>query len=107
MRLKAPDLITFKGVDAYVHGKVSVDFSINQEDGHVIAPYSLAGESANVATPLLWDEVNAGLRPEDFNHETIFSRLKKSGDPLDSLFKKKVNADALVERFIDHYSFLL
>ena len=106
MRLKVPDLITFKGSEGYVHGKVSVDFSLNKEEGSVIAPYSLAGQSANVATPLVWDEVKEGLRVEDFNYETIFTRLKKDSDPFDSLFRKRVNADTLVERIVEHYSFL-
>lgn len=106
MRLKIPDLITFKGSEGYIHGKVSLEFTLNQEEGNVIAPYSLVGPVPNVATPLLWDEVKAGLRVDDFNHETIFARLKKEGDIFDSLFKKKVNADALVERLGDNYGFL-
>jgi DNA primase len=55
---------------------------------------------------LLWEEIKEGLSVEDFNTTTIFKRLQQVGDPFASLFKKKVNADALLERIEVNYSFL-
>jgi bifunctional non-homologous end joining protein LigD len=107
IRLKAPDLVTLNGVDEYSYGKVTLDAGINEEGKGIVAPYSLvAGSAALVATPLSWDELEDGLRVEDFNYETIFDRLKKTGDPFEGFLKKKVNADEQVERLEENYSFL-
>ena len=100
-----PELVSLAGADD-AYGKVSLDFSSNAPGKSIIAPYSLVpGQSAIIATPLLWEEVKEGLRPESFNNETIFKRLKQVGDPFESA-GKKVNADALLERLENHYSFL-
>lgn len=107
IRIRVPDFVSLKGADSLSYGKVSLDYLINEPGSSVVTPYSLvAGESAIVATPLLWEEVNEGLRLEDFNHETIFKRFKQVGDPFENIFKKKVNADALLERMNHNYSFL-
>ena len=105
VRLKIPALVTLKG-SAESYGKVSMDYLINDENNAVIAPYSLSGHSANVATPLSWEEVKEGLTAEAFNHETIFNRLKKEGDLFKTLFKKKADVDVLSERLKEGYSFL-
>lgn len=106
VRLKIPDLVTLKGSTGAAYGKVSLDYLINEPGKGVLAPYSLvAGQSANVATPLLWEEVTEGLKAEAFNHETIFKRLAKEGDPFEMLFRKKINADALLERMEANYGF--
>ena len=103
--LKIPDRVSF-GADTNGYGKVTLDYTMNAPDKSVVAPYSLVtGQSTTVATPLLWDEVNEDLRPDAFNHQTIFKRLKEKGDPLDAL-RKKVNADDLLERLETHYAFL-
>jgi len=39
--------------------------------------------------------------------EEIFKRLKQEGDPFKTLFKKKVNADSLLDRLEENYAFLL
>jgi DNA ligase D-like protein (predicted polymerase) len=107
IRLKIPDLVTMNGPDGYSYGKVSLDYLVNEERNHVVAPYSIVpGQSAIIATPLLWEEVKEGLRVDDFTHETIFKRLKQVGDPFANLFRKKVNAGALLERLEANYSFL-
>jgi DNA primase len=107
VKLKRQDLVSLKDVDEYVYGKVAVDYTMNREGVGVIAPYSFAaGGAAIIATPLLWDEVNEDLRVDAFNHETIFDRLKKIGDPFENLFKKKINADEQLERLEANYSFL-
>lgn len=106
-RLKVPNLVALEGSDDNTYGKVSLDYFINEEGKSVVAPYSLvAGESPTVAAPVLWEEVKEGLRLEDFNHDTIFKRLKQVGDPFENLFKKKVNADTLLERMEGNYGFL-
>lgn len=107
IRLKIPDLVALQGSDDNSYGKVSLEYMLNQTGADVVVPYSLIpGEGTTVATPLLWEEVKEGLRPEAFNHETIFTRLRKTGDPFEVFFKKKVNADVLLERMENNYAFL-
>jgi DNA ligase D-like protein (predicted polymerase) len=107
IRIKVGDLVKLKGLDEHVYGKVTLDYSLNEEGAGIVAPYSLvSGESPMVATPLLWDEVKEGLKLEDFNDETIFKRLKQLGDPFEALFKKKVNSEALLQRIEENYAFL-
>lgn len=107
IRIKVPDLVTLEGSDDHSYKKVSLDYHINEDGKSVVAPYSLVlGESAIVATPLLWEEVKEGLPLEDLNHETLLKRLKQIGDPLETIFKKKLNANNLLERMEVNYSFL-
>jgi bifunctional non-homologous end joining protein LigD len=106
VQLKVRDLVSLKGPNDNVYTKVALNYLVNEKDQYVIAPFSLVAPSANVATPLLWDEVREGLTADAFNHDTIFKRLKKEGDPFESLLRKKVNADALLEKMEEHYSFL-
>ncbi|HMG92397.1 MAG TPA: hypothetical protein VK589_20205 [Chryseolinea sp.] len=106
IRLKLPDITAMEGSDDD-YGKVYLNFSLNEKGKSVIAPYSLLpGQSAVVATPLRWDEIDDKLRPDDFNPEVILQRLKKEGDPFEDLFRKKVSADALLDRLEENYSFL-
>ncbi len=108
IRLKIPNLVALEGSEDNDYGKVSLKFLINEEAQRVTAPYSLvSGPQPIVATPLLWEEVNEGLRFEDFNHESIFKRLQQVGDPFNAIFKKRVNAATLLERMDANYSFLL
>jgi len=107
VRLKAPDLVSITGSDDKGFGKVSLDYSLNEEGGSIVAPFSLVpGQSPVGATPILWEELDEKLRPEDFNQEAILKRLKQTGDPFEGFFKKKVNADDLLENLDDHYGFL-
>jgi bifunctional non-homologous end joining protein LigD len=108
VRLKLPNLVVLKGSDENDYGKVVLDPSSNRQGSGIVAPYSFVAEGAAiVATPLLWEEVTDSLRIDDFNHKTIFERLKKDGDPFEHLFKKKIDAAALLERLEENYSFLI
>ncbi len=107
IRLKVPELVTLEGSDDHSYGKLTLDYSLNEPGVPIVAPYSLVtGESPMVAAPLSWEEVKHGLQLEDFNFETIFKRLKQEGDPFENIFKKKVNADTLLERLELNYAFL-
>lgn len=106
IKIKSPERVSIAGTDDAAYGKVSLDYSSNVPGQTLTAPYSLvAGQSAIVSTPLLWKEVKEGLRAEDFNHETIFKKLKQAGDPFRSM-GKKINADVLLKRLEEDYSFL-
>ncbi len=75
-------------------GMVLVDYAQNAAWKTMICPYSLrAREEATVSTPLSWEELEAGVRPEDFNIETVSSR---QGDPWDGIVPDR--QDLWVER---------
>jgi bifunctional non-homologous end joining protein LigD len=107
IRLKIPDVVTLNESDKNNYGKVSLDYLVNEKGRSIVAPYSIVpGESANVATPILWNEVKEGLQLQAFNINTIFKRLKQVDDPFKNFFKKKINADEVLERIEERYSFL-
>lgn len=107
IRLKIPDSVAVTGLDENSFGKVSMDYTINEEGQTIIAPYSLVfGESVTVATPLLWEEVGSDLHVGAFTPETIFKRIKRVGDPFEVMFEEKVNAELLLKRLEENYSFL-
>lgn len=108
VQLKIPEQVALAGDDGNTYGKVMLDYTLNRRGKSVVAPYSLVpGQSPVVATPLRWDEVDHSLRAETFNCDTVLRRIKQAGDPFESFFKKKTNADALLERLEEYYSFLL
>ena len=106
VRVKVPDLVALTGMEDNAYRRVSLDCQLNTKGMRVIAPYSMAKDQPHVAAPLLWEEINKDLRLEDFNYKTIFIRLSETGDPFKSFFRRKVNADALLERLEENYSFL-
>lgn len=107
IRIKMPDVVAIEGYEKQTYGKVLLRHFMNEDDRYAVAPYSLvAGDSATVATPLLWDELNEKLSPENFTPESILKRLKHTGDPFEGLFKKKINAGILRKKMDDYYSFL-
>jgi DNA ligase D-like protein (predicted polymerase) len=107
VRLKIPNLVAVATSDESDYGKVSLDYTLNENGQTAVAPYSLvAGETVTVATPLEWDEVNEELDPASFNPNTIFQRLKKVGDPFENFYKKRINATDLLKRLEENYAFL-
>jgi bifunctional non-homologous end joining protein LigD len=106
IRLKIPKRVAIKGDDNEEYGKVTLDASKNGEGKSVVAPYSIiAGHAPLISAPLLWEEVE-GLNPEEFTVDSLFKRHKKMGDPFETLFKTKANADSLLENLEKHYAFL-
>lgn len=56
-------------------GTVYIDYLQNAHGKTMVAPYSLrATPGATVSTPVLWDELKKGIRPEGFNISTVLSR---------------------------------
>jgi bifunctional non-homologous end joining protein LigD len=77
----APDRYTTNSLKARRKGKLFVDYLRNARGASAIAAYSpRAREGAPVATPLTWDELEAGVRPSDFTIETVPRRLAKLRD---------------------------
>jgi DNA ligase D-like protein (predicted polymerase) len=105
--LKIPERISLNGTDDYAYGRVSLDATLNKKGAGIVAPYSLVASGVvAVATPLPWGTVADTLHREPFNEEKIFKILKNDGDVFQALFKKKVNADTLLDRLEKNYAFL-
>jgi bifunctional non-homologous end joining protein LigD len=61
--------------------RVYVDYLQNIEGKTLASAYSArASDYAGVSTPLTWQEVDAGVRREDFTIVTMPERLKTVGD---------------------------
>ena len=61
--------------------KVYVDYLQNIEGKTLATAYSVrASEFAGVSTPLTWDEVHAGVEPQDFTIRTVLPRFERLGD---------------------------
>ena len=68
-------------------GKVFLDWSQNAGSKTTISPYSLRGrETPYVATPVTWDEVEAGaedpLGLEQFRFEDVLERAERARRPV-------------------------
>ena len=62
-------------------GTIYVDYLQNIEGKTLACAYSArASAFAGVSTPLTWDEVHAGVRPEDFTIDTALLRFERTGD---------------------------
>jgi bifunctional non-homologous end joining protein LigD len=80
-----PTLVTATMAKARRSGKVFLDWSQNSGSKTTISPYSLRGrERPWVATPLGWDEVEAGAVDPDaleqFRYDQVLARVEEYGD---------------------------
>lgn len=77
-----PDLFTTpRTVSAREKGKVYFDYLQNASGKTISAPYVLrAYPGAPVATPLKWDEVVPGLKPQQFHIANVLRRFERVSD---------------------------
>jgi bifunctional non-homologous end joining protein LigD len=77
-----PDLFTTpRVVSAREKGKVYFDYLQNASSKTISAPYVLrAHPGAPVATPLKWEEVAPGLKPQQFHIANVLRRFERVGD---------------------------
>ena len=70
--------------------RVYVDYLQNILGKTLASAYSArANDFAGVSTPLTWDEVEAGVKPQDFTMRNIADRLEAAGDLWAALRKSK------------------
>ncbi|SDJ08762.1 DNA ligase D [Salimicrobium halophilum] len=85
-----PDLFTIERLKKNRGGRLYLDYVQHAEGKTIIAPYSTrATEQATIATPLFWEEVEEGLRPEQFTLPTIMERVETFGDPFADFHRVK------------------
>jgi bifunctional non-homologous end joining protein LigD len=70
-------------------GKIFLDYLRNTRGASAVVPYSpRAREGALIATPLTWQELEAGARPEHFDLRGVIHRLEqKTEDPWQGFFE--------------------
>ncbi len=77
-----PNWFTTERLKKNRNNKLYLDYVQHQEGKTIIAPYSTRGNKDGlVATPLLWEEVNLGLKPDFFPVPAVIERIKNLGDP--------------------------
>lgn len=78
---KLPKLTTLERNPDKRRGRIYLDCGQNRRGQTLAAPYSVRPRpGAPVSTPLRWEEVRKGLRPNTFTVETTPKRLAKLGD---------------------------
>lgn len=87
----APDLYVTNMSKQARKGKLFLDYLRNGRGATAIAPYSTrAREGALVATPISWQELEAGAQPRDFDLGSVVQRLDaERNDPWAHFFKRR------------------
>jgi bifunctional non-homologous end joining protein LigD len=86
-----PDIITaeYRKVKR-PHGRVLVDYNQNAWGRTLASIYSIRPTPvASVSTPVTWEEVERGVRIEDFRVDNVVARVKKLGDLWKPVLGKK------------------
>jgi bifunctional non-homologous end joining protein LigD len=105
VKSERPDLFTTpRTVAAREKGKVYFDWMQNAEGKTISAPYVLrAYAGAPVATPLAWDEVRPGVKPQQFHLGNVLRRFERIGD----LFTGVLNQPQTMEDALEKLSRLV
>lgn len=95
-----PELFTTpRNVAARQKGKVYFDWMQNAEGKTISAPYVLrAYPGAPVATPLSWDEVKPGLKPQQFHIGNVLRRFERVGDLFAGVLRKPQEMEKALEK---------
>jgi len=95
-----PDLFTTpRMVSAREKGKVYFDYLQNASGKTISAPYVLrAHPGAPVATPLKWEEVVPGLKPQQFHIANVLRRFERVGDLFAGVLNQPQELEPALER---------
>lgn len=78
---RSPSVTSLERIPQKRKGKVYLDYLQNSKGKTMAAPYSIRPlKGAPVSAPLLWEELGSELRPDQFNINSIFARLRDCGD---------------------------
>jgi bifunctional non-homologous end joining protein LigD len=81
-------------------GKVFIDHNMNRSGANIASAYSVRPEpGATVSTPLTWEEVERGVRPQDFTIATVWKRFRRVGDLFEGVLTRPQDLTAALEAF--------
>jgi bifunctional non-homologous end joining protein LigD len=93
-----PDRVTMAWKIENRTGKVFIDHNMNRSGANIAAAYSLRPEPrATVSTPLRWNEVEAGVTPQDFRIDNVWTRFEKVGDLFEGVRTKPQDLTSALE----------
>ncbi|CAG7616664.1 non-homologous end-joining DNA ligase [Paenibacillus allorhizosphaerae] len=99
-----PGLVTLDRVVRRRGGKLYLDYMQLWRGRTMPAPYSVrARKEATVSTPLLWEEIERGIRPVDFTMQSVVARLQTLGDlfsPITTDKARNINSLDEIIRFV-------
>jgi bifunctional non-homologous end joining protein LigD len=90
-----PDVLTSEySVEKRARGRVLVDYNQNRLGATLASVYSVRPNAyAGVSMPVEWDEVERGIRPEDFTLRNARERIRERGDRWKPLTQKRGRYD--------------
>ncbi len=95
---RLPDRVTTAWWKEERGERIFIDFNQANRDRTMAGAYSpRALPTATVATPITWDELDAGVDPEAFTVRTVPGRLAEIGDPWRDLQQTPGRIDTLLE----------
>ncbi len=95
---KLPQITSLERSPSKRKHKVYLDYLQNRRGQTLAAPYSVRPRTeAPVATPLEWDEVKSGLRPQDYTIKNIFRRLGQKGDIFQKILADGIDIQKCIE----------
>lgn len=85
-------------------GKVYLDFLQNHLGATTASPYSVrAVPAASVSMPVTWNEVEKGIKPEDFTIKNAMTRIEKLGDIFLPVLGKGADLKLAINKFAKIY----
>ncbi len=98
MESRHPKLVSLTRLPKNRQKRVYVDFLRNSVHQTVASVYSIRPKpGATVSTPLLWEELKAGITPLDFTIKTLPARLKAKGDLFKAVLGQGINLKKSLE----------
>lgn len=101
MAVEEPNRYVAVMAKARREGKVFLDYLRNGRGATCVAAYSTrARENAPVSTPIFWEELNTGLRPDQFTVRNLPDRLRREKDPWENFLSLRQTLTAAARRTI-------
>lgn len=100
MAARHPEHYTANQLKRMRRGRIYLDYLRNSRGATAVGAYSTrARPGATVSTPLFWDEVESGIRPEGFTIATVPARLAAlKSDPWAEISKLRQSISAVARR---------
>lgn len=102
---RLPKTTSLERQPKYRQGKVYLDYLQNRKGATIASPYCVRPiKTANVSTPVTWQEIKKGFLPEDFNMLNIPKRIDRIGDIFSPTLGKGINLLKAIENLNNLHS---